>query len=151
MPKNEGALFYDSRQVIIYYLLFNYLFQLPFQSAVVQMKSQPKIDLILRKGVAKAFIAEKVHAEALSSDSSASHETHQSATTNKLNTYGTVVEGQVAAFASPNASSVVSNKPDGHSNRVCQFKNTRNFGARSRLSMPRSGSKAQLLFISTKQ
>ena len=85
------------------------------------MKSQPKIDLILRKGVAKAFIAEKVHAEALSSDSSASHET-QSATTNKLNTYGTVVEGQVATFASPNASSVVSNKPDGHSNRVCHFK-----------------------------
>ena len=101
------------------------------------MKSQPKIDLILRKGVAKAFIAEKVHAEALSSDSSASHET-QSATTNKLNTYGTVVEGQVATFASPNASSVVSNKPDGHSNRVCQFKNTRHFGTLSCVSMPRS-------------
>ena len=100
------------------------------------MKSQPKIDLILRKGVAKAFIAEKVHAEALSSDSSASHET-QSAT-NKLNTYGTVVEGQVATFASPNASSVVSNKPDGHSNRVCQFKNTGHFGTLSCFSMPRS-------------
>ena len=85
------------------------------------MKSQPKIDLILRKGVAKAFIAEKLHAEALSSDSSASRES-QSATNNKLNAYGTMAEGQVATFASPNASSVVSNKTDGQSNRVCQCK-----------------------------
>ena len=46
--------------------------QVSFQESVVQLKSHPKLDLIVRKGVGKAFIADKLANEALS-DTSSSH------------------------------------------------------------------------------
>ena len=46
--------------------------QVSFQESVVQLKSHPKLDLIVRKGVGKAFIADKLASEALS-DTSSSH------------------------------------------------------------------------------